>query len=783
MPGQLRTLFLLLALQLLLTGGLRAQERFKLYGAVRDTSGQPVAGVVVELHELKRGAITDSSGRFEISQVRRGRYHVHLHRIGFHHQTFFVRVQGPLEVHAEMVPSALETDEIVVEANQKNAPGGQTQSLRFINRRQLLRNTAAGLAEKLAAQPGLSFINFGMGISKPVVRGMSGARVSVLEQGVRQEGQQWATDHGLEIDPLGVEEVTIVKGPNALLYGSDAIAGVILIDPAPPPPAGAAKADAYLGYRSVNRNWMGSAAVEGNRKGNYFRVRLSGQHYADYQVPADTFHYNRYVLPLPSHGLNNTAGRIGSAQILGGLQRDWGFTQLLLSHYQQEAGLFAGAVGIPRAYQLQEASNLRNLQLPRMVIRHTKALWRTNLMLGQHWLEVDAGLQQNDRREYSSPHAHGDQNVANTNLAHGLLLRTATLNARLHLHQNEGWNAIAGLNSELQQNQLQGYEFIIPAFRRQQLGLFYHQEWQPLNALRLVGGLRLDYGHQNLEGFTDPSLPPSHEQAQRAEPLRREFLLPSFAFGLSWTPGYRWQAKLHMANSFRYPQAAELSANGVHHGTFRHEQGAANLQAERAWHLEPIFRYRTTGFELEFSPFYTWFPSMIYLSPAARFSPLPEGGQLYQYRQARAELLGGEVFADYHPIEGLHLSAGLEYLRATNLETELPIPLQPPPSARLELAYAFAPFAEPSTSLNTRMVGQAFAAQHRVARNEPTTPAYQLIHLHQNLTFPWGKQQLELGWQLRNLLNTAYLRHLSRYRMLNIPEPGRNLTLYLRLQF
>ena len=226
--------------------------------------------------------------------------------------------------------------------------------------------------------------------------------------------------------------------------------------------------------------------------------------------------------------------------------------------------------------------------------------------------------------------------------------------------------------------------------------------------------------------------------------------------------------------------------NGVHHGTFRHELGDSTLKAERGIQADWSIAYQQNHFVFTFTPFVSFYKNFIYLAPTQYFSSMldeeafPEGGQIYQYKQNDAFYVGGEATVEYHPLKSLHLKASGEYVRNYNLDTQLPLPFTPAPSVFVEAMYHFkGQKIKPNVGVNFKHV----LAQNRTDRNERATEGYQLLGATVGAEFTIAGIKPVLSVTANNLLDTKYMNHLSRYRLLNLPEQGRNIIVNLYLPF
>ena len=767
--------------------GLSQTAGYTFGGRVYDEeTREPLPGAEVYIHELVKGTITDAEGYFQFSDLKPARYHIHIKFMGYHSLYQYVNLTTDLqEFDFFMVPSSLELMEIVIESDPfKTGQVEQSLTTQTISEEFLKKNPGGTLMGALQQLPGINAITTGVSIAKPVIRGLSFNRVIVTDRGIKQEGQQWGADHGLEIDQFDPEQIEIVKGPASLQHGSDGMGGIIIINNPYLAEEGTLEGQFTGIYKSNNHLIGTSTMLKGNTGGLVYQARFSTQDFGDYRVPADNFYYNGYILPIYNDRLKNTAGKERDISGMLGIKRNWGYSTLTVSNYNQLAGIFPGAVGIPRLYNLEDDGDPRNIDFPRQEINHFKIISNSNILFGGNWLEVNLGYQNNNRREEGEPHAHGYEPVSEDNLALGLKLETYTANLRYNQAINENANRVFGIQYQYQVNNFSGFEFLLPAYIQNSIGGFFHEQRSPGEVFTLNYGLRFDYTKINIEEHYEPDFSGDPlDSVLRNPAIDRDFFNFSGGIGFSYFPNHNLNVKLNIGSSYRIPTANELSVNGVHHGTFRHERGNPNLDAERGWQFDLNFSYHLDRFLFNITPFLNLYRNYIYLKPSAEFSELPGGGQIFQYTQDNAIFLGGELSVDYHLIENIHLELISEYVANYNLDTELPLPFTPPFSTLLGIEYKI-----PSL---TNVLGNSFinfgtrftAAQNRVDRNEKPTDGYILLNFGIGTEFNIKRQQINFLFNIQNLLDTNYMNHLSRYRWLNLPEQGRNISISLVFPF
>ncbi len=762
-------------------------KRFTLGGRVYDEeTREPLPGAEVYIHELVKGTITDADGYFKFSNLKSARYHIHIKFIGFHSLYQYVNLTKDIqEFNFYMIPSSLELMEIVIESDPfKTGQVEQSLTTQTISEEFLKKNPGGTLMSSLQQLPGINAISTGVSIAKPVIRGLSFNRVIVTDRGIKQEDQQWGADHGLEIDQFDPEQIEIVKGPASLQHGSDGMGGVIIINN--PYLAGEGTLEGQITgiYKSNNHLIGTSTMLKGNAGGLVYQARFSTQDFGDYRVPADNFYYNGYILPLYNNRLKNTAGKERNISGMIGIKKNWGYSTITISNYNQLAGIFPGAVGIPRLYNLEDDGDPRNIDFPRQNINHFKIISNSNILFGGNWLEVNLGYQNNDRREEGEPHAHGFEPVEENNLALGLNLQTYTANIRYNQAIHEKANRIFGIQYQYQVNKFEGFEFLLPAYIQNAIGGFFHEQRSPGEVITINYGIRMDYAKVNIDEHYEPDFSGNPlDSVLRNPAVDRDFFNFSGGIGISYYPNHNLNLKFNVGSSYRIPTPNELSVNGIHHGTFRHERGDPSLDAERGWQFDLSFSYHLDRFLFNITPFLNLYKNYIYLKPSAEFSELPGGGQIFQYTQDDAIFIGGELSMDYHLIENLHLELVSEYVANVNLETELPLPFTPPFSTLIGIEYKI---PESTNVIRNSFInfGTRFtAAQNRVDRNENPTDGYVLLNFGLGTEFHIRRQQINFLFNIQNLLDTRYMNHLSRYRWLNLPEQGRNVSFSLVFPF
>ncbi len=686
----------------------------------------------------------------------------------------------------------VELDSITVigDSYKKASNRNSALSVEVVDKDFLRQHFTGNLMQSLEHIPGVRSMDIGSGFSKPMIRGMAFNRISVIENGIKQEGQQWGSDHGLEIDAFNVERVTVRKGPVSLLYGSDAMGGAIEISKNSTPSKNQLFGEAVLLTKTVNGTLGGSIMLGIKKDAWYTTMRYTEQHFGDYHVPADSIVYLTMRIPLYGRKLKNTAGYERNISWFSEYRKKRYSMNYAISNTYQKTGFFPGAHGIPDISRVQDDGNSRNIELPYSSVNHFKVTTHQQYIWDKLMATWDIGYQNNHREEWSQFHTHyGNQSLPENDPDKELEFKLNTYNSLIKIKtiSSSTWEHSAGWDIQYQQNRIDGYSFLLPEYNRFTTGIFGISIWKPTRELSVSGGIRYDYGKVNIYSYADPyletylrgmnySVELIGEYKWRSYPVNRNFSDISGSLGIVWNPKDVHWIKANIGRSFRLPGANELASNGVHHGTFRHEQGDPSLSSEQGWQLDASYTYENNGISFSVSPFTSWFSNYIYLKPTGEWSVLPHAGQIYRYTGARAFFAGAEVSFAIDFLRNFKYQFAGEYIHTRNRDERTSLSFSPPASVRNTLMWQ-------SKHFNLYSELESIASQKNVAKNELTTPGANLFHLGGAANISIGGTLIEVNMSLRNLFDTKYFNHLSFYRKVEIPEPGRNFQILIKIPF
>lgn len=667
------------------------------------------------------------------------------------------------------------------------------------NQQFIEENFGGSLMQTLSRLPGVQAMSVGSGESKPVIRGLGFNRVLVAENGIKHEGQQWGDDHGLEIDQYAIDQAEVVKGPASLTYGSDAIGGVINLRSNLIPMKKFAGQVNLFG-RTNNESVGSSVRLMGRNGRFWYKAGATWVDYADYKVPADSIEYYSYWIKLKNRRLRNTAGReLDGNLMLGYAGRRWK-TAFRVTDVNTKAGFFANAHGLEvRLSGIDYDHSRRDTDLPYHTVNHFQVSNHTVWSWADGMLQGDFAYQHNRQRELSEPVSHGYMPIPPNSLERSFTKQT--FSACVKAMQQVGRHELqAGANVECQHNRRGGWGFILPDFEQRMLGAFVVDKWTLGDQWSLTAGMRYDHGGVQIHSYRDWYKTPVRPSAsgspasdgdvqpadsvfmERSASLSRSFNSFTWSAGVNRMLSGNWVLKLNVGKSFRMPIAKELGMDGVNYNLFRYEKGSTSLHPEESYQVDAGILYEEGVLLVQLTPYLNYFPNYIYLTPTPQYQ---EGLQLYYYTQSKVLRWGLEAGVSWKILPCLRLDADGEYLYARQLSGEKKgygLPFSTPWSARAELRYLM-PIEDPAKRGYVALEWQVVGSQDRIVPPEEKTPGHQLLNASVGKRFPLGDDQLELTLRGENLLGKRYYDHTSYYRLIGVPEPGRNFSAMVSWKF
>ncbi len=775
-------------------------QTIRLSGKIVNAAARPVEHVQLTLQPLNLNSSTDAAGDFQFSSLKPGKYRLTAYQEGYILLNQEIELSADRHIRLLLHEQQHQLEEVVIRDNivlQRKQE--ESMNVEIVKSEFIQRNLGGSLMKTLERLPGIKNIGIGSGQSKPLIRGLGFNRVVVLDKGMKHEGQQWGADHGLELDQFAAGSVELIKGAASFVYGSDAIAGAIDVKPPPVPAANSLGGSVELIGKSNNDLYGTSINLYGRQQQLFFDARYTDQRYADYRVPTDTVFVYDYAVPLYKHKLRNTAGRETGMHFSTGYLTDHFRSIFYLSNSHSKSGFFANAHGLEprRVDEAMHDASARDIQLPSQQVNHFKIINRSSYHFAAHHLELELGYQRNFREEFSPYVNHGfmppvypDSMRIPSTLERGFDKRVYSANVRDNISLGKHKLSI-GLNVERQDNTRDGWGFLVPSFDQSTAGAFVYDKLEVNEELLLHGALRFDYGQIRMFEYRDwfnseineggQNVP---QQVVRAANLNRSFKSLVWSLGMNYNRE-QLALKANVGKSFRMPIAKELGANGVNYHYFSYERGNPNLEAEQSYQLDFSAAWNADAWSLQFSPFYNYFPNYIYLNPTASHDRnYGAGNQIFEYEQSKVMRYGAELQFRYKFWNTLSTEVLAEYLYSRQLsgaKKGYTLPFSPPASLLLNLSWN--PEARGLEGSYLSVDFRMTAAQNNIVPPEKKTPGYQTVNVQAGTKLNLYGQEVQLSFQAQNLLDTKYLNHTSFYRLIELPEAGRNLILSLKMPF
>ena len=736
-------------------------------GKVVDAStNEPLAGATVYISDLKANAVTNANGEFRFTHIpAKGKFLIEVRYVGYKTASKQIDLASTSPINFALEQSVIESAEVVITGTPYSA-NNKTNSLAVVtmNREKLAQSGGTNIIDAIAKVPGVSQVTTGGAISKPSIRGLGYNRVLTIVDGAREEGQQWGDEHGAQVDQFSAARIEILKGPASLLYGSDALGGVINIIEDLVPAQGDHTGNFTTNYHTNNGLTASSLMLQGNENGFVYRGRASYKN-------AYGFGYKNQTVPNSGFNETNFSGMLG-------LNKTWGYAHLNLSSFSTNIGLVEEGPDTNGDYLNEEGDVItpadaksRKLVLPFQHINHYRAALNSNILLGNGQLKTTLAVQRNIRKEYEEskdePGLH-------------LNLDSYTYDFKYSFANNGIWEPTIGLQGMHQINANNGDEFLIPDYQSDNVGVFAYLKRNFSNGA-LNAGLRYDYKNMDGDALID-------EGNTVFNAFNNNFSNVSGSLGFAFEIAKNLNLKGNAGSGFRAPNIAELAANGKHEGTFRYEIGNSNLKQETSLQFDLGLTYDaekiTIGVNAYRNRIYNYiYPgnfnneTIPYDEEDGTISILP----VYRFVQTDADLVGGEASVDFHLIKALHFENTFAYVRGTNRVDNSALPFIPAASLNNELR--FEPTIKGLENTFIKFGLTNVFDQKRFDQFETETSGYTLIDAGIGTSIKVRRGKINVWVTGQNLTNKLYYNHLSRYKMAGIYNPGRNVSFGLSVPF
>jgi iron complex outermembrane receptor protein len=714
-------------------------------GKVVDASNQnPIPFARIYFVDFERGVAADSLGYWSYKNVPQNQPTIHAIISAPGYKTTHIDIQTQFDGFQILSLTALhhQLDEVVI----SNGGYLHRESITNIESHQLSelnKIPSSTLGESLSKIPGVYQTGIGKGVSKPVIRGLSGSSVVTYINSLRIENQQWGADHGLPLTTLGIGQVEVIKGPASLLFGADAMGGVVYFVDEP-----YAENNSYSGFiqSRFEHNTLGTINSGGFRYSkNHFRFNVYGgyDNFADYTAPG--------LGQVKNSRFNQSAAKLS----MGYHKRNW----LINFRYNFYHG-YLGLPGhthdsVPDLSSFYSEDQIRRNTIPAQINTNHFFSLEHKIFFKKQEIQTTIGHTRSGLKEH-------EEKVTIPDII--LDLNNTLINTKWKYKPNNNWNYTLGFQGmyQINRNDPAAIEILIPNSETTDAGIYGLIRYMK-NKWRVLLGGRADTRIFNTAELND----------------NNQFSGYNFSAGFARIGG-KSTTRFNISSGFRAPTATELLADGVHHGSFRYEKGNVNLNPEQAIQFDFSQAFHGDDFEVIVNPFYNRIANYIYLSPTNE----TEGSYpVFNWTQANfAQLYGLDFGIHYHPHRAhwLHIQSSVSTVFAEDANRQ---PLPRIPQSRIQNRFIINIQKGKKFELKDLTIDYTYQfLQDRIISEETIAPAFHLIDAGLNMSYT-GKQTLLFSLGVRNILNTRYIDHLSGLKYLHIPNPGINAYFSVQYQF
>jgi iron complex outermembrane receptor protein len=736
-----------------------------LSGVVMDASNNaPLEKAVVEIKELGIKFITDIEGHYHFYNLCKGSYTIVVNHMSCDSIKYKLTIQQNIIQNFKLPHAINELENVSVKAKRDL----NINSIKEVLSSKIVDATRGqSLGEVLSRANGVTVLQTGSTIFKPVIHGLHSQRVLLINNGVRLESQQWGSDHAPEIDPFIAEKFTVIKGAGALKYGNDAIAGAVLIEPKALPKQAQTNAEFNTGYFSNNRQYVVNGMIESSPLKH---PELSYRVQATYKKGGNA--------RTPNYWLHNTGLQEINYSGAVGLRKEKYNTELFVSSFNTDLGIFIGS-HVGNLSDLQNAINAskptQNIDAfsyaigrPKQNVQHYTVKSKSQFYLpNNNKVNLLVSYQKNLRKEF-------DRAMLSNKPELDLDISTTMADVNFESAPTQKISSNVGIVGMLQENVWAGSRFFIPNFQAKNIAVYSIHNYN-VNNWMFDAGARFDYRHLRTYRNKSDSISVENKTWGNA----------SGTFGATYkiTPNFKWL--INGAFAWRAPQVNELYVNGLHHGTSSFEIGNPNLKSEKAFNFSTQLKYQSdSSWQFDFSVYNNFITDFINLTPSVPATLTLRGAYpTFRYVQSNAVLRGIDFSVHKTLNRSFVAGAKTALLWAKNSDTKEWIIQMPSNRIEGDITYSFANKRLQNAAIELRYmhVMQQTRIPESILDYIPPPNAYSLLNLDFSSDVSIGKQEISVGLTVVNLLNQTYRDYMNRFRYFN-DEPGRSINLRIKLK-
>lgn len=715
-------------------------------GQVFDEKNEVLVGVTVYIQEINKGTTTNEHGEYQLYNLPQGEFSLQFSFLGYENRIEKCHLNNSeVELNINLKQSVIETEEIVVTGGYNSSQHENAAKVEILKISNISNINSPNFMEVLTKVPGVDMISKGNGVSKPVIRGLSMNNILVLNNGIRIENYQYSENHPLGIDENSIEKVEIIKGPASLLYGSDAMGGVINFIKEKPAPVGKIVGDYNLKMFSNSTGLNSGFGIKGAGENVFAGIKIGAKSHADYRQGGGEF-------------VKNSRFNEQSLSTNIGFSKSNACFKVYYDYFNQNLGMTVSPV-LNIINQRDRKNDIWYQDL-----EHHLVSSQNNFFLGSAKLELNAAYQVAQRK----------LQAAVSEPVVEMQLNTTTYDGRLYFPTKNKNEFILGFQGYFQSNQNLNNrvsQFLPNAKINSTAGLFLYQI-SFADKMKLQTGIRYDFYSietkpLGTEGSIDYHLPVENSYHNLNGSIGATYKEKKSIF------------RLNFSKAFRAPNIAELTSNGIHESRF--EKGNPDLKPENGYETDASYHFHSDNMTIDLALFYNFIDNYIYIEPSN--DTIAGGIKIYNFSQSSAKLYGGEAGIHFHPkhFDWLHFETTFSNVTGKKSSNKF-LPFIPANKLFSELRF------------NKEKIGFLadnylnISSQYAFAQNMPSdfeekTEAYFLLNLGIGTNVKIQNQTLNFGFYVNNIFDTKYFDHLSTLKEIGYYNQGRNLIFSMKIPF
>jgi len=737
-----------------------------------NTTHEKLVGASVYVPELNKGTSTNENGEYSITGFSKGDFKIQVSYMGYQTKIEKINLNGSDVTHdIQLETATIKINEVVISGAYTTSQDESPQEIDVVKKSEMQQVGASTVMDVISKVPGVSAITTGEFVSRPVIRGMSGNRILTVVDGVRFETQQWDDEHGIGVNELGMDRIEIIKGPASLLYGPEAMGGVVHFIEEQPAPVGHIAGDFYGSISSNNLGLFGGADVKGATDKYNWSINALGKMLPDY-------YFKGYNFRAPNTRMNEFGGR-GNF----GINRKWGSTSLTYLFNQAYYGILDGKDivkkpdgSIVNKDTAEQDMFPSEIEAPYHSVMDNKITSRTILLAGASRFHLILGYQNNHRTEFEDNGTKEGYDYVD------MTLQSTTYDLKWFLPAWKNFSTIIGMQGmyQINNNSSAAKTQLVPDATINDLGFVALTKFN-LKRFNIAAGGRYDSRNLSTTGIV-------RDSTLNMPAIMRSYSNVSGSIGANYDIEDHFQLRANFSSGYRSPNLNELMSNGEKLESQHYEIGNLNFVKEQNNEIDISANFKSKHFSLDVAGYINNITNYIYIEPTGDSvksnltgAKVPE----YKYLQANAQIEGGEAGIDIHPsmISWVHLEVRAAILTAIRTADKSYLPMMPADKIYSTLIFNFKEFKR-FKNVFIKIGTVTASDQNQVAANEQKTAGYTLL----NASFGakrkiWKFDNIDFILAVNNALDKVYMDNMSRLRTFGVSNPGINVVFSLKIPF